>query len=196
MTPATQTMAFLHARGLDVEPEGLTSAVRAAIEQYAALYYAVPGQEGLTAEEVEAARCGGLDPEPAASGDDPLLQGVVAYASLIQTGLTTRQAADRLGVSDARIRQRRLERTLFAVREGKSWKLPLFQFAERGELPGWRVVCPALPAAASPVAVERWLALPHPDLVAGEDEAAMRPRDWLLQCRPPETVAALAGELA
>lgn len=193
----SQTMAFLHARGLDVEPKGLATALRAAIAETEALYRAKPGREGLTAEEVEAARSGGLDSQPARGARaDPLVQGVAAYASLIHTGLTARQAAARLGVSDARVRQRLQARTLLAVREGRSWKLPVFQFTKRGELPGWSEVCPSLPSATSPVAAERWLALPHPDLVTGANETPISPRAWLLEGRPPEAVAALAGELA
>ena len=193
----SQTMAFLHARGLDVEPKGRAAALRVAIAQIEALYRAKPGQEGLTSEEVEAARSGGLDPQPPRGARaDPLVQSVVAYASLIHTGLTTRQTAARLGVSDARVRQRLQARTLLAVREGLSWKLPVFQFTKRGQLPGWGEVCRRLPSAASPVAVERWLRLPHPDLVTGENETPISPRGWLLAGRPPAAVAALAGELA
>ena len=193
----SQTLAFLHARGLDVEPKGLATALRVAIAEREAVYRAKPGQEGLTAGEVEAARSGGLDPQPARGARaDPLVQGVVAYASLIHTGLPARQAAARLGVSDARVRQRLQARTLLAVREGRSWKLPVFQFTRRGELPGWGEVCPSLPPTASPVAAERWLGLPHPDLVTGDNETPMSPRAWLLEGRPPEAVAALAGELA
>ena len=149
----SQTMAFLHARGLDVAPKGLAAALRIAIAQIEALYRAKPGQEGLTAEEVEAARSGGLDPQPARGARaDPLVQGVVAYAGLIHTGLTTRQTAARLGVSDARVRQRLQARTLLAVREGLSWRLPVFQFTKRGELPGWGAAARAflLPRLLSP----------------------------------------------
>jgi DNA-binding response OmpR family regulator len=192
---ASPAMAFLHAHGLDVEPKSLPADLMAAIADAKALYRAKAGQEGLTAEEVEVARSGGLDPEPN-RGADPLAQGVAAYARLIRTGLTAKQAAARLGVSDARIRQRLQARTLLAVREGRVWKLPLFQFTKRGELPGWAEVCPSLPAAASPVAVERWLALPHPDLVTGDSETPTTPRAWLTEGRPPRAVAALAGELA
>lgn len=158
-----------------------------------------PGEDGLTAAEVETARVGGLDPQPVrrrSALTDPLVRGVAAHANLIQTGLTTRQAASKLGVSDARIRQRLHFRTLFAVRAGRSWKLPLFQFTREGELPGWGKVCSSLPSTASPVAVLRWLELPHCDLVTGEDEPPMSPRAWLLEGRPPATVAALAVELS
>jgi hypothetical protein len=71
----SQTMAFLHARGLDVEPKALAAALRVAIAQIEALYRAEPGQEGLTAEEVEAARSGGLDPQPARGARRPARSG-------------------------------------------------------------------------------------------------------------------------
>lgn len=186
-------LAFLHARGLDVQVADLKAAVRAALDSLDARYFGPESDLGLTREEARVARGGGLDATPVAVGDDPLLGGVAAYASLVAAGLTTREAARRLGVSDARVRQRLQERTLLAVREGRAWKLPPFQFTAAGEVPGWAPVCAALPRNASPVAVERWLSLPHPDLVVGE--SPVPPREWLLAGRPPEAVAALAGEL-
>lgn len=191
-----ETMAFLHAHGLDVEPKGLVAALRAALEAAQVRYYGAVGDEGLTAAEIEVARSGGLDDEPVSEATDPLLQGVIAYAALVHAGLTTRKAAERLGVTDARIRQRLRDRSLLALRAGKSWHLPEFQFTRKGELPGWGEVCPHLPASTSPVALERWLALPHPDLVVGDDETPASPRDWLMAGRPPQAVASLAAELA
>lgn len=194
---AVETLAFLHAHGLDIEPKGLNAALRAALESLEARYYPTESEaEGLTPEEIEVARSGGLEPRPAGNGTDPLVRGVVALASLIETGLTTRHAAERLGVSDARIRQRLQDRTLLAIRSGRTWKLPVFQFTERGELPGWSEVCAKLPETASPVAIERWLALPNADLVTGEAESPVSPREWLLAGRPPEPVTELASELA
>lgn len=147
MNAKAETMAFLHAHGLEaVEPKALNASLRSAIARLKALYYPVKEQEGLTAAEMEVAHAGGLDPTPRfAPVDDPLLAGAISYASLVQTGLTTTQAAKLLGVSDARIRQRLQERTLLAIRDGRSWKLPVFQFAGKGELPGWGEVAQALP---------------------------------------------------
>ncbi len=189
------TLAFLHARGLEIEPKALSAALRAAVAAIEAAYYPERGQEGLTSEEMRIARAGGLSTADRTGAADPLVQSVVAYAGLLDTGLTTTQAAKRLGVSDARIRQRLAERTLLAVREGRVWKLPLFQFTRKGELPGWGEVCPRLPPAASPVALDRWLSLPHPDLVVGADERPTSPREWLAAGRPAQTVAQLAAEL-
>jgi excisionase family DNA binding protein len=188
------TLAFLHARGLEIEPKALSAALRAAVAAIEAAYYPEPGQEGLTRDELRIAKAGGLT--TGEQGDaDPLVESVVAYAGLLDTGLTTAQAAKRLGVTDARVRQRLAERSLLAVREGRAWKLPLFQFTRKGEVPGWADVCAKLPPAVSPVALERWLALPHPDLAVGDDERPTSPRDWLLAGRPAPVVAALASEL-
>jgi excisionase family DNA binding protein len=196
MSRSEDTLAFLHAHGLPVAPGRLSSALRAAIEAAPAYYYGPPGAEGLTAEEVAVAQAGGLEPMLLRDAEDPLVDGIVAHAALLQTGLTTAQAAKRLGVTDARIRQRLRDRTLLALREGRAWKLPAFQFTARGELPGWAEVCPAVPTMASPVALERWMNLPHPDLRVGPSEERVSPRAWLQQGRAPRAVAELAGELA
>jgi len=198
MNADVETMAFLHIHGLDIEPRGLNAQLRAAVKALQALYYPEPGQEGLTTSEADVLRSGGLDPTPRPFGDkvDPLLDGVLTYAALVETGWTTIQAAKVLRVSDARIRQRLQERTLLAIKSGRSWKLPLFQFAGGTELPGWGQVAQKLPKGISPVAVERWLRLPNPDLVTGENETAMSPRDWLQEGRPATIVASLAAGLS
>jgi excisionase family DNA binding protein len=193
-----ETMAFLHAHGLEgLEPKALNASLRSAIAKLKALYYPTHEQGGLTAAELEVARAGGLDPTPRfLPGDDPLLAGAIRYASLLQTGLTTTQAAKLLGVSDARIRQRLQDRTLLAIREGRSWKLPVFQFAGKGELPGWGEVAQAFPGDVSMVAVESWLLLPNTDLVTGADETPTSPRAWLLEGRSSQPVAVLAAQLS
>jgi hypothetical protein len=198
MSAQVETMAFLHAHGLDVEPKGLNAQLRAAIQALQASYYPEPRGEGLTAAETEVLYSGGLDPAPASFGErgDPLLAGVITYAGLLETGLTCLQAAKKLRVSDARIRQRIQERTLLAIKAGRSWRLPMFQFAGDLELPGWGEVAQSLPAGISPVAVERWLRLANPDLATDGEETPRSPRDWLLEGRPARVVAALAAGLA
>lgn len=196
MSAKVETMAFLHAHGLDVEPKGLPTALRDAIKHLQSLYYPNPGQEGLTAAEVQIYQSGGLDPVPRESGmNDPLLRGVVTYAGLVDTGLTTVESAKLLGVTDARIRQRLKERTLFAIRTGGSWRLPIFQFAEGRELPGWSEVAPKLPRGISPVTVAHWLLLPDADLAVGEEGTPVSPRAWLLEGRSPLAVAQIAESL-
>ena len=161
MNVKVETMAYLHAHGLEVGPGKLAEGLKIALARIQALYYPAPGEEGLTAEEVAVAQSGGLEAGTRnLDGGDPLAMSVMTYASLVASGLTTLQAAKRLGVSDARIRQRLKERSLLGIRSGRSWRLPVFQFTPRGEIPGWSDVCARLPESVSPVAVERWLALP------------------------------------
>lgn len=196
MSTDTEAMAFLHAHGLDIDPKGLVAALREALTAFE-VAYCPSDVEGLTAEEAKLAAEGGLDPTPIHEISDPLVQGVVTYAAILHTGLSTRDAAERLGVSDARIRQRIQERTLLGVRAGKSWRVPVFQFLpDGGELHGWGEVCASLPPGVSAVVVERWLTTPNPDLGIGEEEAPISPRQWLMEGRRPEVVVALAAELA
>lgn len=196
MRTALATKAFLHARGVEVEPDSLTASVRAALDALDVRYRAGAGAEGMSDAEISVVREGGLDPYAGYAKSDPLVDGVVAYVCLVEGGLTTQAAAERLGVSDARIRQRLMERTLLAIRVGRSWLLPAFQFTANGELPGWGEVCRQLPAAVSPVAVERWLSLVSSDLVVGAAEAPVSPRVWLEAGRPAAAVTELLHDLA
>lgn len=190
------TMAFLHAHGLDVEPTKLEAALQAALDAFEVGYFP-SATEALTVYEAEVAAAGGLDPTPVSGTTDPLVGGVVAYARILHTGLTSKGAAERLGVSDARVRQRIQERTLLGVRSGNAWRIPVFQFVpDGGELPGWGEVCTRIPVHASPVVVERWLGTPHPDLVIGDEEIPVSPRRWLAEGRAAAAVAGLADELA
>lgn len=67
-------------------------------------------------------------------------QKVVAEALRIQ------QVAGLLGVSSGRVRQRKRDCTDLAIRgRGRGLRFSTFQLTDRGELPGWDVVCPALP---------------------------------------------------
>jgi hypothetical protein len=194
MTSISETLAFLHAHGLYVEPSGLSDSLKSAVGVLERVFYGAPGAEGLTAGELQVARAGGLVPHTA-TGWDPMAAAVVHHARLLDTGLTTASAAARLGVTDARIRQRIDDGSLFAMKRDRSWRLPDFQFVGGLEVPGWSTVCRKLPADVSPVALDRWLRLPHPDLVVGESEEPVAPLRWLHEGRPAERVADLAARL-
>lgn len=58
MDTNVETMAFLHAHGLDVDPKGLAGSLQDVIRTFKVLYYPAPGQDGLTASEVEVLRSG------------------------------------------------------------------------------------------------------------------------------------------
>jgi hypothetical protein len=92
------------------------------------------------------------------------------------------------------VRQRLAARTLYGVKLTSGWRLPAFQFAARGLVPGFERVAPRL-AGVDPVSAARWFTHPHVDLVLGDDEAPASPRTWLELGRDPDGVAALADEL-
>jgi hypothetical protein len=196
MKLAEPSVAYLHSRGLAVQPQALEGALRSALDSLPPFQYTLPGEEGLSDGEAQVLREGGLRPEPARGRpSDPIGEAVVDHARLLATGLDTAAAGERLGVSDARVRQRIEEGSLLALRHGRSWRLPEFQFTRKGELPGWAEVCRRLPADVSPVALERWLLVEHPDLGVGDAEEPLSPLRWLGEGRPAGRVAELAEDL-
>lgn len=119
-----------------------------------------------------------------------------ALSEIVDSALSVEEAAKRLGVSPSRVRQRLAERTLQGIKHGGAWRLPEFQFAKRGLVPGIEVVLKALAVGVSAVAVARWFATPNPDLCTrDEDEQPLTPLGWLADGNPPQLAAALAAAL-
>jgi len=139
---------------------------------------------------------GGFDPEPREYGrEHPVLKAATEYAALVASGLTVQQAAQKLGVDGSRIRQRLLARSLYGIRLRDGWRIPSFQFDGDRLLPGLGDVIAKLPSGLHPLAVANWFLTPNPDLVIGESETPLSPRDWLRAGMDAERVAELAGDL-
>jgi excisionase family DNA binding protein len=151
-----------------------------------------PGRE-FTQGEVEALARGGLD--LLRSSGKGVARAAARYAALRAVALTEREAAALLGVTESRVRQRVGEGTLYAVRAGRERRLPRFQFADEGLVPNVGAVLREVPEDAHPLAVERWFATPDPDLILGDDEVPLSPRDWLLSGGSAEVLKPLAREL-
>ena len=100
----------------------------------------------LSRPELRALEETGLSTLPwvGAAAHDPLTDTIVHYMALIETSLSTAQAAALLGVDVSRIRQRIRNRSLAGVEYEGEWRLPRFQF-ERN-LPK----APCWPASTSP----------------------------------------------
>ena len=149
----------------------------------------------LSEGELAALRKVGLATRPWAGGDadDPLTRTIVDYMALIETSLTTAQAAAMLGVDVSRVRQRLRERTLFGIEYEGEWRLPRFQFERKKVLPGLNEVLPALPLQINPLDVAVWFLEPNADLEA--TPLPLSPRAWLLRGGAPAAVTALAGHL-
>ena len=158
-----------------------------------------PGQ-ALTGGELAALRAVGLTTRPwpregTEVPEDPLAQSVVDFMALIETGLSTDDAARLLRVDVSRVRQRLRERTLFGVEYEGEWRLPRFQFERKHVLPGLGEVLGAIDADANPLEVAEWFLTPNLDLERKGDESPISPRDWLLRGGAPRPVAELAREL-
>jgi hypothetical protein len=62
-------------------------------------------------------------------------------------------------------------------------------------LPGLEEVVPVLPEDLHPVGVDHWFTTPSLDLVPGELEHGLSPREWLLSGHSPKAVVELAADL-
>jgi hypothetical protein len=148
----------------------------------------------LSATEVNALRSVGLSTQRwnSAGRTDPLAQSIADYMALLETSLTTSQAAKYLKVDPSRIRQRLKERSLYGIEYDGERRLPRFQFERHKVIPGLANVLAALPERLSPLDVTEWFLAPNPDLEIENRDEPISPREWLLSARSVETVVALA----
>jgi hypothetical protein len=158
---------------------------------------AVQPDSALSKPELEALRAVGLSTEPWSpeQRDDPLSRSIVDYIALVETSLTTAEAARRLKCDVSRIRQRLRERSLFGLEHEGEWRLPRFQFERGHPLPGLATVLSALSSDLNALDVVEWFLRANPDLEIEAHGPALSPRAWLLRGLPPEPVAALARRL-
>ena len=153
--------------------------------------------EGFSPEEEAFLKRGGLDLVPAGADEpDPLSRTAAKYAAIIAAALTTKEAANLLGVSEGRVRQRLQNRTLYGMKSGRANRLPAFQFEGGREVRGIGEVLRSLDRSVHPVALLGWFTLPNPDLYLDvEEERAVSPREWLLSGGDPGVLVPLAEEL-
>jgi hypothetical protein len=121
----------------------------------------------------------------------------IAFELLLRQSFTLARAAKVLDVNPSRLRQRLKERTLYGIKEGRSWKVPAFQFdAKRKKLVrGIEKVLPRVRASAHPLAVATWFSAPHQDLVVGNNDTPVSPLQWLAGGGSIGIVADLAEEI-
>ncbi|WP_345340858.1 DNA-binding protein, partial [Rhodococcus olei] len=131
---------------------------------------------GLSASDAALLDAGGAPQSPVA------LAAAVAdrqarMRELLKSALTVEQAAERLGVSTSRVRQRAGDRSLWSIKRAHRLLLPAIQFTERGQIPGLDVVLTELPEDVQPLSVLGLLTTPQPDLRL--DDAEVSIIDWL-----------------
>ena len=179
--------------GLRVRPEEFAQLVEEALAEVLPLRPG-PAPNVLTIEEARILEEGGGALEPRARGaDSPLVRTAAEYVAVLASSLTVPEAAQHLGVDGSRVRQRLAAHTLYGIKQPSGWRLPHFQFAHSGLLPGFERIGPRL-VGIHPVSVVRWFNRPHGDLTLDDDEP-VSPRAWLELGLDPDRVAALADEL-
>ncbi|HME37525.1 MAG TPA: hypothetical protein VKG63_01075 [Steroidobacteraceae bacterium] len=148
----------------------------------------------LTLGEVQALESVGLSTEKWAgeASRDPLTRSIADYMALLETSLSTAEAARYLKVDVSRIRQRLRERSLFGLEYDGERRLPRFQFERKQVVPGLREVLSALPEALNPLDVAEWFLSPNPDLELEGRDAVLSPREWLLKGESVAAVVRLA----
>lgn len=190
MSPALETV--LAKAGLQVTPDEFLALVTDAARRLApphpepASYFTPDQQTALT--DV------GLDLSPGLPGDaKPRTRTVVAHAVLRDSALTVAEAARQLQVDTSRIRHRLGVGRLVGWKDRGSWRLPAWQFAGTGVLPGLETVLTAIPSDIPALVAAAFMTTPQEDLLV--DGKPATPREWLLAGGDPRRAADLASVL-
>src|SRR5919199_2271296 len=184
--------------GLSVTLAELERLVMDAAERLLPLAHPANGRTELSAGEQDFLRRAGVDLADFSprdeGGSSPLAVTAAEYAVLLASALPAAEFAGRIGVDESRVRQRITRHTLYGVRDGKIWRVPVFQLGATGHglLPGLDRVVPHL-YDAHLVEVAHWFLEPQADL-EGADGEPMSPREWLLRGHDPRVVATVAEE--
>lgn len=189
-----QVAPYFQVHGLAAHPpSALNEALREAIDSLHQTLYA-PSNSELTAPEAALLENAGADLDDHPDLSDPLLEYATEFGAILATSLRVTEAAKRLGgVTAVRVRQLIADRTLFALRSGGRWKIPVFQFHDAGLVPNIGIVNAALSPTIDAVSVLRWYRTPDPELAT--PNGALCPLDWLKLGMDPGAVAKIARDL-
>ncbi|QFT81992.1 hypothetical protein FIU89_15310 [Roseovarius sp. THAF27] len=122
---------------------------------------------------------------------DPVLQGMGGKAILTINAIPLAEAARRMKVSDARLRQRISAGSLMAIPRphGRGWLIPVFQFTDTGEIPHLGRTLLAAGRQVSAQAMHRFFRTPREDL------DGFSPRDWLIEGHDPAIIESILSSL-
>jgi len=144
-----------------------------------------PGAARLTEREAALLDDHGFT-ENAEAYAEAAADAIAQMGRLLSTAYSSRDVAQGLGVSDSRVRQRRLDHSLWAILDGRRWVYPAAQFDDTREgigltqVGGLERVLPFLLAQdVHPLSVAGFLATPQADLAI--DGQLHSVRNWLLR---------------
>ncbi len=193
-----RTGDVLRRRGIQVSEEHFAALLEDALADRGSP--AADPRRVLTQSEARVLAGGGADLSAGTREEPgPGAEAAAALGGLLAGSLTVASTADLLGVDPSRIRHRLLEGSLYGIRVRGRWRLPAFQFggagagAAGGMIPGLDHVLAVLPKDLHPVAVQRWLTTPNPDLAI--DDTPVSPLAWLQGGGASGPVVALAADL-
>ncbi|MDH6279982.1 hypothetical protein [Prescottella agglutinans] len=134
----------------------------------------------------------GLVSDPAAA-TAARLDRDIRMVELVRSSLSIDDAADRLGVTPARVRQRLTAGTLWAFDSGRNRLLPPAQFTDTGEVPHLDKLTPFIGKDLHPLTVQALLTRPQPSLtVDGQPVSIVA---WLTGCAGTATDIAQAADV-
>jgi excisionase family DNA binding protein len=136
-----------------------------------------------------------LTPLPDGTLDEMVARQAAQYATFLATSYTVTEAARVLHVDRSRVLQRITDRSLYAVKTGREWRLPRWQFTEAGVVPGLApVIAVLVHDGVDPLSVTAFLTDDDDEFVIhGEPVSPLR---WLAAGRDPAPVAAAAQSLS
>lgn len=85
-----------------------------------------------------------------------------AMAAVLNGALTRDQAAERLGITAQAVSERLKARTLTAIRRGREWRFPAWQFTDDATLPALKQLIEAWPGTE--LSLSAWASKPSVDL--------------------------------
>ena len=125
-----------------------------------------PAAPALSEHDAELLTGAGFVTDPAAA-TAARVDRDIRMQDLVRSCLSVADAAQRLGVTTARIRQRLTDGTLWAFDSGRNRLLPPAQFTETGAVPHLEKVLPLLGKDLHPLTVQALLTQPQPSLTVG-----------------------------
>jgi len=181
--------------GTGVKP--LEVLVRDAVSRLWASWSGTEGRRAFPSIQADALTEGGLNlGPPDFSPDGGLARTAEAYERLLVTAKQVQEVAQMLQVDTRQIEEQLASRALYGVHLEDRWLIPEFQFHDGSLLPGIADVVSCLDQNLHPIAVYRWFTSRNPDLVVGDDDDPMSPREWLRLGQDPAVPSRLAAGIS
>lgn len=180
-----------------IDPESIEIAAAQFVREHP-IYAPVVMKGALMEQEEDYLRNGGavgMDEPNQKSVTRNIIQIASEYATMVISAYSQKEAAEQLGVSTSRIRQKISEGSLYAINRAGGRVCPQWQFVEKRTLPELESVLAAISIDAHPVAIQRFFLNVSPDLESPVLDTQMSPRDWLITGHAPGDVILLAQAL-